>query len=154
MHHVTKHYDATDIDKFNGNVTGKTNIVYHAKRRFPSPLQNMHYNKNFDAVGQATGNKEFDMMRFRTTQSEFHNAEKIRFGGHSLDPNPITVYEKMAKASRFRLMRDGRPRGLLAHEDFRSSVSLQPTGRELVDGGAKKATTVSVRQSLETSNQP
>ena len=44
MIHVTKHYDATDIDKFSSNVLGKSNIVYHPKKRFPSTLQNMHYN--------------------------------------------------------------------------------------------------------------
>ena len=93
----------------------------------------MHYNKNFEALGTSTGDKDFDMLRFRTTQGEFHSASKIRFGGsNSLDPNPVTVYEKMAKASRFRLMRDGKPRSLLAHEDFRSSVSLQPTNRDLI----------------------
>lgn len=133
MIHVTKHYDATDIDKFHSNVNGKTNTVYHAKRRFPSPHQNMHYNKNFDAVGTSTGDKEFDMQRFRTTQGEFHSYGHTKFGGNRLNPNPITVYEKMAKASRFRLMRDGKPRGLLAHEDFRKSASLQPSGRDLID---------------------
>ena len=37
MLHVTAAYSAEDIDKFDTHVVGKTNIPYHAKRRFPSP---------------------------------------------------------------------------------------------------------------------
>ena len=94
MLHVTAHYSAVDIDKFNNHVVGKTNIPYHAKRRFPSPHQNMHYNKNFEAVGVLTGDKDFDSLRFRTTQTDYHNADKLRFGCSSVNPNPTTVWEK------------------------------------------------------------
>ena len=83
-------------------------------------------------MGVTAGDREFDMLRFRTTQKEFHNESKIRFGGKLVDPNPVTVYERMAKASRFRLMKDGKPRGLLAHEDHRNSVSLQPSARDAI----------------------
>lgn len=73
MLHVTHHFDAGDIDKFNESPFKKTNNVYHARRRFPSMHQNMHYSKTHEAVGAVIGDKELEDMRFRTTQMDTHN---------------------------------------------------------------------------------
>ena len=116
MLHVTHHFDAGDIDKVDQSPFKKLVNVYHAKRRFPSMHQNMHYNKNHEAVGTIIGDRELESMRFRTTQMDTHNHDKIKFGRRA---NPPTVFENMAKASRFRLSKDGKPRSLLAHEDYR-----------------------------------
>ena len=126
MLHVTHHFDAGDIDKFNESPFRRTNIVYHAKKRFKSPGENMHYTKTFDAVGTSTGDKELDSMRFRTTNRAEHSPEKVSF---VVDANPQTVYERMAKQSRRKMNVDGKPRGLLAHVDFgkgRGSASVKP----------------------------
>ena len=127
MLHVTHHFDAGDIDKFNESPFRRTNIVYHAKKRFKSPGENMHYTKTFDAVGTSTGDKELDNLRFRTTNRDEHSTEKVSF---VVDANPKTVYEQMAKQSRRKMNLDGKPRGLLAHVDFgkdaRGSASVKP----------------------------
>ena len=39
-------------------------------------------------------------------------------GGGNQKANPPTIFEQMAKQSRQRLNVDGKPRGLLAHEDY------------------------------------
>ena len=57
MIHTTQHFDAGDIDKFNNSPFRRTNIVYHAKKRFTSPNINMHYSTTFEAVGGTTGDK-------------------------------------------------------------------------------------------------
>ena len=75
--HVTQHFDAGDIDKFDHSPLKKTNIVYHAKKRFTQPNINMHYTTTFEAVGGSTGDKQLDDMRYRTTQREEHNTEKV-----------------------------------------------------------------------------
>ena len=93
--HVTGHFDAGDIDKFDTNVVGRNNTVYHTKRRFMSPEVNMHLKETFRAVGESSGSKEIDDMRFRTTNRMEHNNEKVRFGGSNA--NPPTVFEEMAK---------------------------------------------------------
>lgn len=54
----------------------------------------MHYSTTFEAVGGTTGDKQLDDMRFRTTQRDEHNNDKIRFG---MQANPKTVFEAMAK---------------------------------------------------------
>ena len=66
MLHVTGHFDACDIDKFNNSPISRTNAVYHAKKRFIAPHINMHYGKTFDAVGASSGDKTLDGMRFLT----------------------------------------------------------------------------------------
>ena len=60
MLHVTQHFDAGDIDKLNNSPVGKSNIVYHAKKRFKEPSVNMHYSTTFEAVGGSTGDRELD----------------------------------------------------------------------------------------------
>ena len=136
MLHVTQHFDAGDIDKFNESPFRKTNIVYHAKRRYPSSNVNMHYSTTFEAVGGTTGDKQLDDMRFRTTQRDEHNNDKIRFG---MQANPKTVFETMAKQSRMKACIDGKPRGLLAHVDHgkarhsaTNKSSLQDVGKGVV----------------------
>lgn len=80
MLHVTQHFDAGDIDKFNNSPVGKSNIVYHAKRRYPNNSVNMHYSTTFEAVGGSSGDPELDDQRFRTTQRDEHNSSKVAFG--------------------------------------------------------------------------
>ena len=60
MLHVTHHFDAGDIDKFNESPLARKTIVYHSKRRFPSSEVNMHYTTTFTAVGGSSGDKELD----------------------------------------------------------------------------------------------
>ena len=122
MLHVTGHFDAGDIDTFDKSAVKQKSNVYHAKRRFMSPDINMHYKETFKAVGNEKGIKnDLDEMRFRTTQQLEHNNEKVRFGG--TNANPPTIFEEMAKQSRLRLNVSGKPRGLLAHEDFGRGMS-------------------------------
>ena len=80
MLHVTQHFDAGDIDKFVESPFKRTANVYHSKRRFESKAVNMHYATTFESVGGSTGDKQLDDLRFRTTQSDFHNNESVRFG--------------------------------------------------------------------------
>jgi len=114
MLHVTGHFNATDIDKFNGNPVNRNQGVYGSKKRFPSPDVNMHLGQSFHAVGVTSGDANLDNMRFRTTQREQFSIEKVKFGGKA---NPKTIYEQMALRSRKRVNHFGRPRSLLAHED-------------------------------------
>lgn len=60
MLHTTLHFDAGDIDKYNGEPLGRSKIVYGSRKRFMSPDVNMHLGTTFDAVGKATGDKDFD----------------------------------------------------------------------------------------------
>ena len=131
MIHVTQHFDAGDIDKFNDSPFRRTNIVYHAKKRFTSPEINMHYSTTFEAVGGSTGNKQLDDMRFRTTNGDVLNNEAVRFG---MNANPKTVWETMAKQSRMKPQVDGKPRGLLSHVDFTKArgSAVQDAGRGLI----------------------
>ena len=99
MLHTTQHFDAGDIDKFNDSPFKRNNIVYHAKKRFTSPAINMHYSTTFEAVGGTTGDKQLDLMRFRTSQGMEHNNDKVRFGANA---NPKTVHEAMAIQSRMK----------------------------------------------------
>ena len=114
MLHSTAHFDAGDIDKFNSSPFRRNNIVYHSKRRYQSSNINMHYNTTFEAVGKKSDDPQIDEMRFRTTNRDELSSEKVKF---QIDPNPTTVFEDMAKASRKKLVVDGKPRGLLAHVD-------------------------------------
>ena len=107
MLHVTQHYDAGDIDKHDQSPFKKSTIVYHPKRRFNSLHINMHYSQTFDAVGQSTGDKELDAMRFRTTQMDTHNEEKVKFGVRA---NPSTCFEDMARQSHLKMKMDTKPR--------------------------------------------
>ena len=86
MIHTTQHFDAGDIDKFNNSPFRRTNIVYHAKKRFTSPNINMHYSTTFEAVGGTTGDKQLDDERFRTTNKDEHNSSKIGFGKMQANP--------------------------------------------------------------------
>ena len=83
MLHVTAHFDAGDIDKFNDSPFKKSPNVYHSKRRYDQKGINMHYSTTFEAVGGSTGDKDLDNMRFRTTSKEVHNEEKVKFGAQS-----------------------------------------------------------------------
>ena len=154
MLHVTHHFDAGDIDKFNESPFRRTNIVYHAKKRFKSPEVNMHYTKTFDAVGTSTGDKELDNMRFRTTNRAEHSPEKVSF---VVDANPKTVYEQMAKQSRRKMNLDGKPRGLLAHVDFgkRGSASVKPHFQDagLAQTNRGQFATISYQGDLPTSGE-
>lgn len=97
MLHATSYMTGGDIDKCNESPFRRTNQLYHAKRRFPSIQVNMHYQKNFDAVGTSTGNKELDNMRFRTWNRDEHSTQKIQDRNRA---NPRTVFEDMAMQSR------------------------------------------------------
>ena len=78
MLHVTAHFDAGDLDKYNTSPMKKANIVYHSKRRFPSIENNMHYGTTFEAVGRNSGgDPELENMRFRTTHRDEHSNEKV-----------------------------------------------------------------------------
>ena len=71
--HTTGHFTACDLDTYNNEVLGRRNTVYGSKRRFMSPAVNMHYGQTFVIVGEATGDKDFDDLRFRTTSRETFN---------------------------------------------------------------------------------
>ena len=134
MLHTTLHFDATDLDNYNESPLGRSKVVYGARKRFLSPDINMHYGKNFDAVGNATGDKDFDNLRFTTTQATHFSIDKIKFGARK-NPNPPTVWEDMAKTSRKRLNLTGRQRSILAHESssqmgFGHKPSLQDVAKQ------------------------
>lgn len=114
--HMTSYFDAGDIDKFNNSPVARNNCIYHAKKRFKSPDVNMHYSQTTHAVGVSSGDRDLDKMRFQTTNQMEHNETKVRFG--EKNANPPNIYETMAKQSRLRLNSDGKPRSLLAHEDY------------------------------------
>ncbi len=118
MLHVTNYFDAGDIDKFNESPLGRNKNVYGSKKRFPQLEVNMHLGKTFEAVGGSTGDKEYDNQRFRTTMHDQYDETRVR-GGTWV--NPKTVWEEMAIQSRKMPIVGGRPRGLLAHEDFGKS---------------------------------
>lgn len=113
---MTSYFDAVDIDKFNNSPVARNNCIYHSKKRFRSPDVNMHYQQTTHAVGVSSGDRDIDNMRFTTTNMAEHNETKVRFG--LKNANPPTIYETMAKQSRLRLDNNGRPRSLLAHEDY------------------------------------
>ena len=51
----------------------------------------MHYNRNFEAVGTSSGDKDIDNLRFRTTNMDEHNTSKVKFG--NVEANPKTLYD-------------------------------------------------------------
>ena len=61
-------------------------------------------------------------MRFRTTQMEEHNTNKIAFG--RTQANPKTIFEEMARQSRRKMNYDGKPNTLLAHEEERRTGNV------------------------------
>ena len=46
-----------------------------------SPDINMHYGTSFTIVGEVSGNKDFDALRYRTTNKEQFNVGVTKFGG-------------------------------------------------------------------------
>ena len=57
-------------------------------------MVNTHYNRNFEAVGMTSGDKEIDNLRFRTTNMDEHNTAKVKFG---VEANPKTYCDQLAK---------------------------------------------------------
>ena len=140
MLHVTQHYDAGDIDKHDKSPFKKSTIVYHPKRRFNSLHINMHYSQTFDAVGQSTGDKELDAMRFRTTQMDTHNDEKVKFGVRA---NPPTMFEEMARQSHLKMKMDTKPRrGDSERLSQSGMVQASPFGKTLGETWGQRGNTM------------
>lgn len=102
----------------------------------------MHYSSTFDAVGQKASYQSIDdKERFNTTQRDQFSPNKIKFAAANLNANVPTVFETMAKASRLKLNVDGKPRGLLAHEDFGKSAQKRKEKNALLEAGFSQTST-------------
>ena len=63
----------------------------------------MHYGQTFTIVGEDTGDKDFDDLRFRTTNRDEFNFNKTKFGLQF--PKPSRSTTKAAKSSTKRSQR-------------------------------------------------
>lgn len=96
----------------------------------------MHYSTTFDAVGNKASYQSIDEKdRFNTTQRDQYSPDKIKFAGAALEANKATVFESMARQSRLKLNVDGKPRGLLAHEDFGKPAQKRKEKNSLAEAG-------------------